>query len=72
MVAHEQEMIVRPQRLSTNHGIIAAEACVIIISDCFLLFLPELMKIQIPAFDKARVLVVGDVMLDRYWHGATS
>ncbi len=30
------------------------------------------MKIQIPAFEKARVLVVGDVMLDRYWHGATS
>lgn len=30
------------------------------------------MKIQIPPFDKARVLVVGDVMLDRYWHGATS
>ncbi|MGB5443532.1 MAG: bifunctional D-glycero-beta-D-manno-heptose-7-phosphate kinase/D-glycero-beta-D-manno-heptose 1-phosphate adenylyltransferase HldE [Gammaproteobacteria bacterium] len=30
------------------------------------------MKIQIPAFESARVLVVGDVMLDRYWHGATS
>ena len=30
------------------------------------------MKIQIPSFDGARVLVVGDVMLDRYWHGATS
>ncbi|MGB5605860.1 MAG: bifunctional D-glycero-beta-D-manno-heptose-7-phosphate kinase/D-glycero-beta-D-manno-heptose 1-phosphate adenylyltransferase HldE [Gammaproteobacteria bacterium] len=30
------------------------------------------MKIHIPAFDAARVLVVGDVMLDRYWHGATS
>src|SRR3569832_1784260 len=30
------------------------------------------MKIRIPHFDKARVLVVGDVMLDRYWHGATS
>ena len=30
------------------------------------------MKIQIPSFDRARVLVVGDVMLDRYWHGATS
>src|SRR3569832_1212172 len=27
------------------------------------------MKIHIPHFDKARVLVVGDVMLDRYWHG---
>ncbi|WJW75263.1 bifunctional D-glycero-beta-D-manno-heptose-7-phosphate kinase/D-glycero-beta-D-manno-heptose 1-phosphate adenylyltransferase HldE [Thiohalobacter sp. IOR34] len=27
---------------------------------------------QIPAFDQARVLVVGDVMLDRYWHGSTS
>jgi len=30
------------------------------------------MKLQIPAFDKAHVLVVGDVMLDRYWHGSTS
>src|SRR3569623_3645821 len=30
------------------------------------------MKIHIPHFDKTRVLVVGDVMLDRYWHGATS
>lgn len=30
------------------------------------------MKLQIPAFEKAHVLVVGDVMLDRYWHGATS
>lgn len=30
------------------------------------------MKLQIPAFDKAHVLVIGDVMLDRYWHGATS
>ena len=30
------------------------------------------MKIHIPAFEKARVLVVGDVMLDRYWHGGTS
>lgn len=30
------------------------------------------MTITMPRFDKARVLVVGDVMLDRYWHGATS
>lgn len=30
------------------------------------------MKLHIPAFEKAHVLVVGDVMLDRYWHGATS
>ena len=30
------------------------------------------MKLEIPKFDAARVLVVGDVMLDRYWHGATS
>lgn len=27
---------------------------------------------HIPAFDQARVLVVGDLMLDRYWHGETS
>ncbi|MFA7386685.1 MAG: bifunctional D-glycero-beta-D-manno-heptose-7-phosphate kinase/D-glycero-beta-D-manno-heptose 1-phosphate adenylyltransferase HldE, partial [Thiohalobacteraceae bacterium] len=30
------------------------------------------MRLHIPAFEKANVLVVGDVMLDRYWHGATS
>lgn len=29
------------------------------------------MKVDIPAFDKARVLVVGDIMLDRYWYGPT-
>lgn len=30
------------------------------------------MKIHIPNFDRARVLVVGDLMLDRYWYGDTS
>ncbi|MES2141874.1 MAG: bifunctional D-glycero-beta-D-manno-heptose-7-phosphate kinase/D-glycero-beta-D-manno-heptose 1-phosphate adenylyltransferase HldE [Pseudomonadota bacterium] len=30
------------------------------------------MKIQVPAFNSIRVLVVGDVMLDRYWSGTTS
>ncbi|MBU0744402.1 MAG: bifunctional D-glycero-beta-D-manno-heptose-7-phosphate kinase/D-glycero-beta-D-manno-heptose 1-phosphate adenylyltransferase HldE [Gammaproteobacteria bacterium] len=30
------------------------------------------MKIKIPAFEKAKVLVVGDVMLDRYWRGDVS
>ncbi len=30
------------------------------------------MKLEIPRFDNARILVLGDVMLDRYWHGATS
>ncbi|WNC69324.1 bifunctional D-glycero-beta-D-manno-heptose-7-phosphate kinase/D-glycero-beta-D-manno-heptose 1-phosphate adenylyltransferase HldE [Thalassotalea nanhaiensis] len=29
------------------------------------------MKVDIPNFNKARVLVVGDVMLDRYWSGPT-
>ncbi|PSJ44216.1 bifunctional heptose 7-phosphate kinase/heptose 1-phosphate adenyltransferase [Zobellella taiwanensis] len=29
------------------------------------------MKIKLPEFDNARVLVVGDVMLDRYWSGPT-
>ena len=24
---------------------------------------------KLPSFDKARILVVGDVMLDRYWFG---
>ncbi len=30
------------------------------------------MKLSMPRFDQAAVLVVGDVMLDRYWHGATN
>ncbi|PIE20602.1 MAG: bifunctional heptose 7-phosphate kinase/heptose 1-phosphate adenyltransferase [Neptuniibacter caesariensis] len=30
------------------------------------------MKIHMPRFDRAQVLVVGDLMLDRYWHGPTS
>ncbi len=27
---------------------------------------------QLPNYSKGRVLVIGDLMLDRYWHGATS
>jgi D-beta-D-heptose 7-phosphate kinase/D-beta-D-heptose 1-phosphate adenosyltransferase len=27
------------------------------------------MNFEIPPFQQARILVVGDVMLDRYWHG---
>ena len=30
------------------------------------------MKLAVPRFDKAQVLVVGDLMLDRYWHGRAS
>ena len=30
------------------------------------------MKLNMPRFDKARVLVLGDIMLDRYWEGSTS
>jgi len=30
------------------------------------------MRLSLPDFKNCRVLVVGDVMLDRYWHGATS
>ncbi|WP_068544636.1 bifunctional D-glycero-beta-D-manno-heptose-7-phosphate kinase/D-glycero-beta-D-manno-heptose 1-phosphate adenylyltransferase HldE [Thalassotalea crassostreae] len=30
------------------------------------------MKVDIPKFDKTRVMVVGDVMLDRYWTGPTA
>ena len=29
------------------------------------------MKVDIPAFSQAKVLVVGDIMLDRYWQGPT-
>ncbi len=30
------------------------------------------MKVSLPDFNRAAVLVVGDVMLDRYWYGPTS
>ena len=30
------------------------------------------MKLDLTALEQARLLVVGDVMLDRYWHGGTS
>ena len=30
------------------------------------------MKIELPSLAAANVLVVGDLMLDRYWHGDTS
>ena len=30
------------------------------------------MKLQLPDFKTGRVLVTGDLMLDRYWHGGTS
>ena len=30
------------------------------------------MKIELPSLTEAKVLVVGDLMLDRYWHGDTS
>ncbi|HEY5715790.1 MAG TPA: D-glycero-beta-D-manno-heptose-7-phosphate kinase, partial [Psychromonas sp.] len=30
------------------------------------------MKITLPEYGNAQILVVGDVMLDRYWHGPTS
>lgn len=30
------------------------------------------MSMHLPSFETARVLVVGDLMLDRYWHGGTS
>ncbi|WP_251358639.1 bifunctional D-glycero-beta-D-manno-heptose-7-phosphate kinase/D-glycero-beta-D-manno-heptose 1-phosphate adenylyltransferase HldE [Kangiella sp. TOML190] len=30
------------------------------------------MTIKVPDFSKANILVIGDLMLDRYWHGDTS
>lgn len=30
------------------------------------------MQAEFPPFERARVLVVGDIMLDRYWHGPTA
>ena len=30
------------------------------------------MKLEMPRFDQARVLVLGDIMRDRYWEGGTS
>ncbi len=32
---------------------------------------PKGTSLHLPPYEKARVLVVGDVMLDRYWHGGT-
>src|SRR5690554_8981 len=33
---------------------------------------PRLMSVPLPDFSTGRVVVVGDVMLDRYWHGSTN
>lgn len=30
------------------------------------------MQLTMPPFDRAHILVIGDVMLDRYWHGGTT
>ncbi len=30
------------------------------------------MTVQVPSFESARIVVAGDIMLDRYWHGFTS
>ena len=30
------------------------------------------MKLEMPPFQHAKLLVIGDVMLDRYWHGSAS
>ncbi|RYY76701.1 MAG: bifunctional D-glycero-beta-D-manno-heptose-7-phosphate kinase/D-glycero-beta-D-manno-heptose 1-phosphate adenylyltransferase HldE [Gammaproteobacteria bacterium] len=30
------------------------------------------MRVTMPLFDSAHVLIVGDVMLDRYWHGSSN
>ena len=30
------------------------------------------MKLSMPRFDRAKVLVLEDIMLDRYWQGGTS
>src|SRR5690625_7874196 len=30
------------------------------------------MQLIMPPFDQTQILVVGDVILDRYWHGAAS
>ena len=30
------------------------------------------MKLHLPDFKTGRVLVIGDLMLDRYWYGGTS
>ena len=28
--------------------------------------------LQLPDFNSAKILILGDLMLDRYWHGTTS
>ena len=42
------------------------------IAPLFILYVGCSMKLSMPRFNQAAVLVVGDVMLDRYWHGGTS
>jgi D-beta-D-heptose 7-phosphate kinase/D-beta-D-heptose 1-phosphate adenosyltransferase len=32
----------------------------------------RLLKVTLPDFSQAKILVIGDIMLDRYWHGGTS
>ncbi|MFT5709108.1 MAG: D-beta-D-heptose 7-phosphate kinase/D-beta-D-heptose 1-phosphate adenosyltransferase, partial [Oceanospirillaceae bacterium] len=29
-----------------------------------------MLELTMPEFNKTQILVVGDIMLDRYWHGA--
>ena len=63
-------MVSDEDRQSISLAINGVAVCVII--SLYLLWLMTLMKTSIPDFEHAKVLVVGDVMLDRYWHGGTS
>ena len=44
----------------------------IILNRRSLFFQANFMKLEMPSFQEARILLVGDVMLDRYWHGSAS
>jgi D-beta-D-heptose 7-phosphate kinase/D-beta-D-heptose 1-phosphate adenosyltransferase len=44
----------------------------IIRSELFFLAAERRMRIELPDFALGRVLVAGDIMLDRYWHGDTA
>ena len=58
-------------RASQRLSMVARQPCAKI-PPLFILVTGCSMKLSMPRFDQAPVLVVGDVMLDRYWHGGTS
>ena len=55
--------VIRSDRVPSSYDIMRGSAFI---------FQAKFMKLEMPSFQEARILVVGDVMLDRYWHGSAS